>query len=92
MAMHFEAAGDWRRAVDALCEAARHAQQRHAEAEAAESLEHAMRIAAHLHESELGSAMLEIQSELVMASVAKNHASGRGQKTPQKLDVFWTGT
>ena len=44
MALHYEAACDWQRAVSALRAAAQHAQQRQAYAEAAELLEHALRI------------------------------------------------
>jgi len=44
MAMHFEAAGDWSRAATALHAAARHAQNRRAHADAAELLEHALRL------------------------------------------------
>jgi predicted ATPase/DNA-binding winged helix-turn-helix (wHTH) protein len=103
IAMHYEAAGDWRRAVDALCEAARQAQQRNAEAEASESLEHALRIAGHLSEHELEAAMEGIQTELVLAHASRDMCNGkangsaaptisREEKTQRKLDVFWTGT
>jgi hypothetical protein len=44
MAMHFEAAGNWKRAVEALGAAAQHAEHRHARAEAAELRERAQRI------------------------------------------------
>ena len=44
MALHYEAACDWQRAASALRAAAQHAQQRQAYAEAAELLEHALRI------------------------------------------------
>jgi hypothetical protein len=45
MAMHFEAAGCWQRAVEALRVAARHAERRLAHVEAAELLERAEKIA-----------------------------------------------
>jgi predicted ATPase/DNA-binding winged helix-turn-helix (wHTH) protein len=44
MALHYEAACDWQRAASSLRAAAQHAQQRQAYAEAAELLEHALRI------------------------------------------------
>lgn len=45
VAMHYEAAGNWRLGVQALRSAAQHASDRHARAEAAELLERALRIA-----------------------------------------------
>jgi predicted ATPase len=50
MAMHFEAGGDWKRAAQALHMAAVRAEERHAYADAAESLEHALRIVENLPE------------------------------------------
>ncbi len=44
MAMHFEAAGSWKRAVEALRLAAQHAERRHAHAESAELRQRAERI------------------------------------------------
>jgi len=44
MAVHFEAAGSWQRAADALHVAARHAQLRRALLEASELMEHARRL------------------------------------------------
>lgn len=48
MAMHYEAAGDWSKAATALQAAARHAQNRHAHADAAELLERALRLMENL--------------------------------------------
>jgi predicted ATPase/DNA-binding winged helix-turn-helix (wHTH) protein len=70
MAMHYEAAGDWRRAVQALRAAASHAQQRQADAEAAELLENALRIAEHLSDTERSSAECEINSVLMKSREA----------------------
>jgi predicted ATPase len=60
IAIHYEAAGDWRQAVEALQVAARHALDRHAHAEAAELLERALRIAENLTETERNGAAREI--------------------------------
>jgi predicted ATPase len=67
MAFHFEAAGSWARAVNALRAAASHAHLRHAYAEATELLEHSLRIAENLSEAESESAAREIRNELTMA-------------------------
>jgi len=63
-AMHFEAAGDWLSAAMALRSAARHAQQRQADGEAAELLQHALRLAENLGELERTAAMRGICEEL----------------------------
>jgi predicted ATPase len=49
MAMHYEAAGDWSRAATALHAAARHAQNRRADRDAAELLEHALYLLENLN-------------------------------------------
>jgi len=77
MAMHFEAAGDWRRAVHALRAAANHAQQRHADAEAAELLEHALRNAEGMSEVDRRAAESEIRNELLKVREAVAEGSGR---------------
>ena len=51
MAMHYEAAGSWRPGVQALRVAARFARDRRSQAEAAELLERALRIAEHRPEA-----------------------------------------
>jgi predicted ATPase len=62
-AMHFEAAGDWLSAAMALRSAARHALARHADAEAAELLDHALHLAGNLDELERGAATRAIREE-----------------------------
>jgi DNA-binding winged helix-turn-helix (wHTH) protein len=64
MAMHYEAAGNWSRAVSVLRSAAWQARQRHAHGEAAALLEHALRAAENLSDVEAGVAR-EIRSDLV---------------------------
>lgn len=63
-AMHFEAAGDWLSAAMALRSAARHALARHADAEAAELLAHALHLAGNLDELERDAATRAIRDEL----------------------------
>lgn len=52
IALHFEAAGEWRPAVEALLAAARRAGQRHAPDEATELRRQALELASHLREAE----------------------------------------
>ena len=52
MALHYEAAGNWPSAVASLRNAARHALGRQAHAEAAELLDHALRLSERLRETE----------------------------------------
>lgn len=70
-AMHFEAAGDWLSAAMALRSAAHLALQRQAGAEAAELLEHALRLAENLGELERVAATRDLRDEL-------EHATSRG--------------
>jgi RNA polymerase-interacting CarD/CdnL/TRCF family regulator len=67
MAMHYEAAGEWRRAAEALRAAALHARQRQAYASAAELLERALHLAENLNETERAIATREIYAELKRA-------------------------
>ena len=67
MAMHYEAAGAWQPASAALRAAARHALDRRSPAEAAELLERALALAAHLAAPARAAAEREIQSELIAA-------------------------
>jgi predicted ATPase len=67
MAVHYEAAASWQRAASALRVAARHALERQAYAEAAELLEHALRIVDNLGESERATATREIHDEMIAA-------------------------
>ena len=64
MAVHFEAAGSWQRAIGALRAAAHHALERQAYAEGAELLERALRLTVNLREGERKAAELELGSEL----------------------------
>ena len=82
MAAHYEAAGHWPRATEALRSAAQHALDRHSNAEAAELLQHALEIAANLNEQERGTAMREIGGELALIHKASaNGSSTRRQMT-----------
>jgi predicted ATPase/DNA-binding winged helix-turn-helix (wHTH) protein len=74
-ALHFEAAGDRLSAAMALRSAARHAQQRNAQAEAAELLEHALRLAENLGELERDAATRAIREELAAAEMRDDDAS-----------------
>jgi predicted ATPase len=64
MAVHFEAAGSWQRAADALHSAARHAQVRQAHVQAAELMEHARRLELNVSgvNAARGAARSEMQS------------------------------
>ncbi|HTJ29678.1 MAG TPA: AAA family ATPase [Acidobacteriaceae bacterium] len=64
MAMHFEAAGEWRRAIAALRAAAQHAQARQQGAEATELLERALEISGNLGQSERASLEEAMRMEL----------------------------
>jgi predicted ATPase/DNA-binding winged helix-turn-helix (wHTH) protein len=77
MAMHYEAAGEWKSAAQALRVAANHARQRHADAEAAELLEHGLRVVENLSEADRTAAACEMRDELVQA----RDAAASGQKT-----------
>jgi predicted ATPase len=85
MALHYEAAGNWQRAASALRAAARHAQQRQAYAEAAELLEHALRIAENLSEMERRTEVREIRSELMMAREALTAGADHQRKASGKV-------
>jgi predicted ATPase/DNA-binding winged helix-turn-helix (wHTH) protein len=64
IAMHYEAAGDWQRAIQAQRAAAWHAHQNEAHSEATQLLEDALRLAEKLSQRERGSRMREIREEL----------------------------
>lgn len=91
MAMHYEAAGNWKRATTALRTAARHAHQRQAYSEAAQLLQHSLGIAENLSDADRRIVEQEIQSELERARVAME-----GTKQPhnpsEEIDGFWMGT
>jgi hypothetical protein len=91
MALHYEAACDWQRAASALRAAARHAQQRQASAEAAELLEHALRMMENLNEMERDTEVGEIRRELMMAREAPTERAVPHRKASEKIDSFWMG-
>ena len=64
MAMHYEAAGSWRAAIDALLAAASHAHQRQAQSEAGDLLARALRIAVALQEPDGESIASDIRTKL----------------------------
>ncbi len=70
MAMHHEAAGDWRSAAAALRMAARHAQQRHAHAESVELLENAMRLTEKLSGIERAAVERQIREDAAQSAVS----------------------
>lgn len=73
-AMHYEAAGNWHRAVNSLRDAAQHAKQRRAFSEATNLLEHAIRIAEHLSEVEQPATTHVLRGDLstIREAVAKS--------------------
>jgi hypothetical protein len=89
--MHYEAAGNWKRATIALRTAAHHAHQRQAYSEAAQLLHHSLAIAENLNDADRGTIEREIQAELERARVAME-----GTKQPhnvqEEIDGFWMGT
>ena len=91
MAMHYEAAGNWKRATTALRTAARHAHQRQAYSEAAQLLQHSLAIAENLNDAERSVVEREILSELEMARVAMSTTKQPG-KLSEEIDGFWMGT
>ncbi len=66
MAMHFEAAGDWKRAAGALRAAAHQAHLRQAHPEAEELLGHTLRIAENLGEFDRGIVEQEVRGEIAI--------------------------
>jgi len=91
MAMHYEAAGNWKRAIAVLCAAARHAHHRQAYLEAAQLLQHSLGIAENLNDADRTGIKREIQLELdnARAAMGKTDPSHR---TSEEIDGFWTGT
>ena len=92
MAMHYEAAGNWQRALNALRIAARHALDRQALAEAAELMERALRLTENLRESEGEAAACELSRDLDSVRQALIKPRNASRQHPEKLDEFWTGT
>ena len=72
MAMHYEAAGEWLRAAEVLCSAARHAHERGAHSEAAAVYEQASRLAENLASPKRESVQEDIGAE--MAALRARHA------------------
>jgi predicted ATPase len=91
MAMHYEAAGNWKRATNALRTAARHAHQRQAYSEAAQLLQHSLSIAENLNDAERGVIEREILAELEMARIAME-TTKEVPKVSEEIDGFWMGT
>ncbi len=91
MAMHYEAAGNWKRAITALRTASRHAHQRQAYSEAAQLLQHSLGIAENLNDAERRVIEREIQAELDLARVA-TEGPKQSQHTSAEIDGFWMGT
>ena len=91
MAMHYEAAGNWKRATSALRIAARHAHQRQAYSEAAQLLQHSLAIAENLNDAERGVIEKEVQSELEMARSAME-TTKHPPNLSEEIDGFWMGT
>ena len=91
MAMHYEAAGNWKRATSALRMAARHAHQRQAYSEAAQLLQHSLGIAENMNDAERDVIEREIQSELEMARFAME-GTKQLQNASEEIDGFWMGT
>ncbi|MGA9588002.1 MAG: winged helix-turn-helix domain-containing protein [Terracidiphilus sp.] len=75
IAMHYEAAGNWPRAVRALRSAARDAQQRGACFGAAQVLEHALSVCENLSAKDSGPVKKEICAELEMIREAMNQTN-----------------
>ncbi len=91
MAMHYEAAGNWKRATGALRTAAQQAHQRQAYSEAAQLLQYSLGIAENLNDAERLVIGREIQSELNLARAAMEGAK-QPQNTSAEIDEFWMGT
>ena len=91
MAMHYESAGNWKRATGALRTAARHAHQRQAYSEAAQLLQLSRAIAENLNDAERNVIEREIQAELNLARLAME-GSTQSQNAPTEIDGFWMGT
>jgi len=81
MALHYEAANQWLKAAIALRVAARHAEQRHAYAEAIQLFEHAMRIAENLVGAEQRATLSEMGAELdVLLEIASRQGVAEGDE------------
>jgi predicted ATPase len=84
MALHYEAAGNWRLGANALRSAARYAEERRAHAEAVELLERALHIAENTIEAQDEAA--EVRSELTRLKENLRTAETKREKiTPESL-------
>jgi predicted ATPase len=75
IALHYEAASNWPRAVDLQLQAARHARDRQAPWESVQLLEHALRLAENLCEPERKQALLTVRNELSISREAMHSGS-----------------
>jgi hypothetical protein len=91
MAVHYEAAGNWKRATAALRTAARHAHQRQAYSEATELLQHSLAMAENMNDAERTVIEREILSELEMVRVA-TEGTKQSPNASAENDGFWMGT
>jgi predicted ATPase len=83
LSLHYEAAGDWRRASAALCEAAVQARDRRAPAEAQLFAEQALRAAEHLSGTERAGAIAEIHAVFTKAQEGDPLQGTRAPGRPQ---------
>jgi predicted ATPase/DNA-binding winged helix-turn-helix (wHTH) protein len=84
LAMHFEAAGKWQLAANALCTAAMRAETRQAWAEARELLQRALRLAERLSERERAAALELIHDRLNKIRLPATLSSPRKRSLPAK--------
>jgi len=84
MAMHYEAAGNWQRAANALLAAARYAQERHAYSEATQLLERTLGIAENLSDNDREYVEEDAHSRLEMALASIEETRDGGTKRGQK--------
>jgi predicted ATPase len=84
IAMQYEAAGNWPRTAYALRDAARHAHARHAYQESMQLLEHSLRIAENMSDTERRAIVREIEGEL---AVVRETISGTSQEQEASLNI-----
>ncbi len=88
MALHYEAAGNWRLGMNALRSAARYAEERGAQAEVVDLLERALRIAENSSEPQDRSAAAALRNELARLNEALRCRHETGQNDPESLTTF----
>jgi predicted ATPase len=91
VAMHYEAAGNWKRAMSTLRRAAQQAYQHNAFSEATQLLQHSLTIAENLRDAERTAVEQEIQTELTMVRGAME-SSRQPHNPSEEIDGFWMGT